>query len=110
MTSPHAQRFRRSAFTDSTSPRSLAVLDDRSEQGPPRVSRNRDALIAWDVWKRAGIAVTGWLLLLGLALFALSKVTQPLPPAPPSAPARSNVIAPGGIPPEQRGHGLETTR
>jgi hypothetical protein len=74
------------------------------------VSQDHADLILWDVWKRAGIAVAGWLLLLGLALFALSKVAQPLPPAPPSAPARANVIAPDGVPPEQRGHGLETTR
>jgi hypothetical protein len=58
----------------------------------PRPDR-RDVLLA-EVWIGAAVAVAGWLILVGLALVALSAVTQHQQQAPPVAPRALDVIDP----------------
>jgi hypothetical protein len=70
-----------------------------------------DPLIV-DVWRRVAVVAAGWLVLLAMALLALSTVPlQPSPP-PPVTPVRSEFIVPGfnGIQPEKPGLGAETTQ
>jgi hypothetical protein len=49
-----------------------------------------DVLVA-DLWRKVAVLVVGWLMLLGLALLALSSVAQ----WPPLPPRRTEVVAPG---------------
>ncbi len=47
----------------------------------PRIGEDRDSRIVWNVWCDAAVAGVVWLVLLGLALFALSAVAQHRPAA-----------------------------
>jgi hypothetical protein len=51
-----------------------------------------DVLVV-DVWKKVAVLVVGWLILLGLALLALSSVAE-RPPRP-LPPRRTEAVAPG---------------
>jgi hypothetical protein len=56
---------------------------------------NGDAFSLFEVWRDWAIAVAVWLLLLGLALCALSAVTPPGPATPAALPHRPDRIDPG---------------
>jgi hypothetical protein len=56
--------------------------------------KDRHPRFVWDVWCDAAVAGVVWLLILGLALFALSAVTRPQPTSSPTGPQPSEVVAP----------------
>ena len=68
---------------------------DLVEWRPP-ISKDRHPRFVWDVWCDAAVAGAVWLLLLGLALFALSAVSRPQPASSPTGPRASEVVAPEG--------------
>jgi hypothetical protein len=112
MTRAHSARVRTPTPTGSAPPCPEDVPGAPSAQAQPMDEQDRGDLPLVDLWKQAAVAVAGWLVLLGLALLALSTVAQQPPPAPPVAPVRSNVVAPGfhGIQSQQPGPGVETTQ
>jgi len=58
------------------------------------IRRDRRPDFVWDVWCDAAIAGAVWLLLLGLALSALSAVARPPRASSPTGPRPSEVGAP----------------
>jgi hypothetical protein len=109
MTRAHSARFRTPTPTGSTSPCPEDLPGAPSAQAQPMAGQDRGDLLLVDLWKQAAVAVVGWLILLGLALLALSTVAQQPPPAPPVAPVRSKVVAPG-FQSQQPGPGVGTTQ
>ena len=59
----------------------------------PPIEKDRHPHFVWDVWRDVAVAGAGWLLLLGLALFALSAVARPQPASCPAGPWPSEVVA-----------------
>jgi hypothetical protein len=60
----------------------------------PPIDKGRHPHVVWDVWCDAAVAGAVWLLLFGLALFALSAVARPQPASAPTSPPPSEVVAP----------------
>ena len=67
---------------------------DLSVEWRPPVRKDRRPDFVWDVWWDAAVAGAVWLLLLGLALFALSAVARSQPASSPTGPRPSEVVAP----------------
>ena len=58
------------------------------------IRKDRHPQFVWDVWCDAAVGGVVWLLLLALALFALSAVARPQPASSPAGPWPSEVVAP----------------
>ena len=73
--------------------------------------RHGDDPLLGDLWRKAAVALAGWLLLLWLTLLALSTVARQPPPVSPVAPGPSELIAPGfrGSSPRQPSSERKTT-
>ena len=67
---------------------------DFSVEWRPPIEKDRHPQLVWDVWCDAAVGGVVWLLLLALALFALSAVTRPRPASSPAGPRPSEVVAP----------------
>jgi len=70
-------------------------IDFPREWRPP-IRKDRHPQFVWDVWCDAAVGGVVWLLLLALALFALSAVARPQPALSPARPWPSEVVAPDG--------------
>ena len=67
---------------------------DLSVEARPPIGDDRHPHFVWDVWCDLVVAGAVWVVLLGLALFALSAVARPLPASYSTGPRPAEVVAP----------------
>lgn len=79
--------------TTACHPRPQPSIDLSVEWRPP-IRKDQHPHFVWEVWYDAAVAGAVWLLLLGLALFALSAVARPQPASSPTGPRPWEVVAP----------------
>jgi hypothetical protein len=85
-------------------------LVDLSVEARPPITEDRHPHFVWDVWCDLAVAGAVWLVLLGLALFALSGVARPLPASYPTGPRPAEAVAPGVSKMRSSSAGVEIVR
>jgi hypothetical protein len=76
--------------------KTTAWRDEATTASHHSVRKDRHPRFVWDVWCVAAVAVAVWLILFGLALFALSAMAPSHPASSRAGPWPSAVAAPGG--------------